>query len=231
MLSLRGLAGALFGGACALCRGAARGPLCAACEADLPRAAAERCPRCALPAPGASLCGRCLAQSPAYDATIAALEYRFPADVLVRELKFAGRLALGALAGELLARAVVAAGEPRPDCVVPVPLGRARLAARGFNQATLIARAAARALAVPMRPALCERARETAVQSELPLEKRAANVRDAFVCPALVGGLAIAVVDDVMTSGATLEAVARALKAAGAARVVNWVLARTPPPA
>lgn len=231
MLPWRGLAAALFGGACFLCRGAASELLCPACAADLPRIGAGRCPRCALASAGGAVCGRCLARPPAFDATVAALEYRFPADVLVRELKFAGQLALAPLLGTVLAEAVRACGAPRPDCAVPVPLARSRLVSRGCNQAMEIARAAARALAVPVRSELCERVRETPAQTDLPLAGRAANVRGAFACPGLAAGLAIAVVDDVMTSGATLDEIARALKAAGAAYVVNWVVARTPPPA
>ncbi|MEW5862801.1 MAG: ComF family protein [Pseudomonadota bacterium] len=230
MRAMRGLAAAIFGGACYLCRGAARALLCPACAADLPRIGGGRCPRCALASPGGAVCGRCLARPPAYDAAVAALEYRFPADVLVQQLKFAGELALAPLLGELLAAAVAAGGAPRPDCVVPVPLARSRLVARGCNQAMEIARAAARALAVPVRPELCERVRETPAQVDLPLARRAANVRGAFACPGLAAGLSIAVVDDVMTSGATLDEIARTLKAAGAARVVSWVVARTPPP-
>jgi ComF family protein len=229
--ALERIARALFGGSCYLCRGRAQGLLCAACDADLPCVGAARCPRCALASPGGALCGRCLVAPPAYDATVAALEYRFPADVLVQQLKFAGELALAPWAGELLARAVERSAASRVDCVLPVPLARPRLAARGYNQAMEIARAAARTLGLPLRPELCERVRTAAAQAELPLAARAANVRGAFACPRLVAGLEIAVVDDVMTSGATLGEIARTLKAAGAARVVNWVFARTPPPA
>lgn len=224
------VATALFGGACFLCRGAAGGLLCAACDADLPRLSGPLCPRCALESPSGALCGRCLAREPHYDATVAALAYRFPADVLVHALKFEGELALAPLLGGLLASAVAAAPPGRVDAVVPVPLSPRRLRERGGNQAMELARPAARAAGARLDPGLCERVRDTPAQVGLPHAGRAANVRGAFACPGLVAGLSVAVVDDVMTTGATLEEIARTLKAAGAARVVNWVVARTPPP-
>ena len=107
---LKALGTRLFGGSCFLCRGDAAGLLCDPCAADLPRAPRELCPRCALESPAGALCGRCLAQPPRYDATVVALAYRFPADVLVQALKFHGELALAPLLGELLAKCI-----PRSD--------------------------------------------------------------------------------------------------------------------
>jgi len=219
------LASMLFGGRCYLCRGDAGRArvLCAACDADLPRLAAACCPRCALPSEDAAVCGRCLAQPPHYDATWAALEYRFPADVLVQALKFRGELALAPLLAECLAERIPA--EPAADLATPVPLSDARMRARGYNQAMEIARALPRC--PRLEPALCARLRDTAAQSDLPLEERARNVRGAFRCERMLDGLTVAVIDDVMTSGATLDALAATLKRAGAARVINWVVART----
>src|SRR5882672_12656187 len=97
---------ALFGGSCFLCRGAARSTLCAECDAELPRLAQPLCPRCALPSPAGAVCGRCLAHAPHYDATVAALEYRFPADALVHALKFRGELALAPFLGKLLSERI-----------------------------------------------------------------------------------------------------------------------------
>ena len=214
-----------FGGACFVCRGAARGVLCAACRAELPRLAPARCPRCALPAPGGALCGRCLAEPPAFDATHAVLRYEFPADVLVQALKFRGELALAPLLGALLREAI--AGSEAVDCVIPVPLSATRLRRRGYNQALEIARK----LPGKLDFASCTRERDGTPQSELPWEERRRNVRGAFACRRALAGARVAVVDDVMTTGATLNEVARALKGAGAASVVNWVVARTLPPA
>jgi ComF family protein len=224
----RRLADLFLGGSCYLCRGAAERTLCGACDADLPRLGATLCPRCALDSPGGALCGRCLAQPPHYDATLAALAYRFPADVLVQALKFRSELALAPLLAQLLLERVACAESVQ--LVVPVPLSRARLAERGCNQALEIARHVARATGARLSPELCERVRDTPAQAGLPMQDRARNVRGAFRCTGLVAGAAVAVLDDVMTTGATLDAVARALKDAGAARVVNWVVARTPAP-
>ena len=217
----------LFSGSCFLCRGQAAGILCAHCDADLPRLNGPLCPRCALASPGGVTCGRCLTQPPHYDATIAALAYAFPADVLVHSLKFRSELALATLFGKLLAEKVAATG--RVHFLVPVPLSANRLRARGFNQALEIARHVARATGVPLSPELCERTRDTPPQLDLPMGERAKNVRGAFQCQRLVAGANIAVLDDVMTTGTTLDEIAATFKRAGAARVVNWVVTRTFP--
>ena len=217
------LASILFGGSCYLCRGSARDLLCAGCESELPWLGAAVCPRCALASPAGALCGRCLAEPPAFDATVAALEYRFAADVLLQALKFRGELALaGYFAGALRTR--IAAQEA--DIVVPVPLSPRRLRERGYNQAAELAK---RLAGSRVELDLCERTRDGPAQMELPLAERRRNVRGAFAVRRTLAGATVAVVDDVMTSGATLAEMARALKSAGAARVVNWVIARTPP--
>jgi len=221
----RRAASLLFGGSCFLCRGAAHGILCASCDADLPRLGSDHCPRCALTSPAGAVCGRCLTQPPAYDATSAALAYAFPADVLVQSLKFRGELALAPVLGDLLAQRISEAA----DCIVPVPLSGERLRSRGYNQALEIARHVAGATGARLAPDACRRSRDTAVQMDLPPAERARNVRGAFECPRLVEGATVAVLDDVMTTGATLNEVAATLKRAGAARVLNWVVARTFP--
>jgi ComF family protein len=147
--------------------------------------------------------------------------------VLVQGLKFRGELALAPLLGRLLAARLPRG--TRVDFIVPVPLSRARLRARGFNQALEIARALAAATGCKLAPLLAERSRDTPPQLDLPLEERARNVRGAFRCAQVPERAEIALVDDVMTTGATLEELAAALKRAGAARVVNWVVARTAP--
>ncbi len=220
---MRNLLGWLFGGSCYLCRGAASALLCPACDADLPRLAGARCPRCALDSPRGEVCGRCLGDAPRYDATVAALAYEFPADALVHSLKFRGELALAGLLGDLLKERV---SDEAIDCVVPVPLSAARLRERGYNHAVEIARR----LPGRIDLGLCLRGRDTAPQMELPYDERRRNVRGAFRCTRAVPGMKVAVVDDVMTTGATLEEIAATLKQAGAARVVNWVVARTFPP-
>jgi len=218
----------LFGGSCFLCRGASDDILCAPCDADLPRLKEPLCPRCALASPRGAVCGRCLTQAPQYDATVAALAYDFPADVLVQALKFRGELALAPFLGDLLAKCIA---DRNVDCIIPVPLSPGRLRERGYNQALEIARDIATAAGARLAPELCERRRDTQAQMELPLAERAKNVRGAFHCPRLIAGARVAVLDDVMTTGATLNEIAATLKRAGAAHVENWVIARTFPPA
>lgn len=218
------LANLFFGGNCFVCRGGSHALLCDSCTAELPRLAGALCPRCALPSPQGAVCGRCLAEPPEYDATIAALAYDFPADALVHALKFRGELALAPFFGKLLAPLVCA---ERVDHLLAVPLAPGRLQERGYNQAVEIARHVnPRLLSLD----LCIRERDAPPQMQLPWAARQRNVRGAFRCTRLLAGTTIAVLDDVMTTGATLDEIARTLKRAGAARVVNWVVARTLPP-
>ena len=114
--------------------------------------------------------------------------------------------------------------------MLPVPLSAARLRERGYNQSMEIARTVVRTVGPKLQPWLCERSRDTLAQVDLPASDRVRNVRGAFRCPRPLDGIVVAVVDDVMTTGATLDEIAGALKRAGASRVVNWVAARTLPP-
>lgn len=215
------LARLVFGGACFICRGAARGTLCESCDADLPRLVDPSCPRCALASPSGALCGRCLAQPPHYDATVAALAYAFPADALVHALKFRGELALAPLLGKLLLEKIPSRDVDR---VIPVPLSGRRLRERGYNQAVEIARHLG---AAKLEIDACVRERDAPPQAGLDREARRRNVRGAFRCQRSFAGERVALVDDVMTTGATLDALAAALKNAGAVSVTNWVVCRT----
>jgi ComF family protein len=209
---------------CALCAApCASSLLCAACTADMP-VIAHACPRCALATPDATICGRCLAAPPPYASTIAAWRYAFPADRLLQRLKYDGDLALAEPLGDALARAVVVRGE-RPDAIVAMPLSRARQRHRGFNHAHEIARRVARVLDGPLGGGLV-RTRDAPPQAGLALRERKRNVRGAFAA-SLCKGCAVAIVDDVMTTGATLDAAASAMLSAGARRVDAWVVART----
>ena len=223
---LKTIGRALFGGSCFLCLGEAEALLCRACDADLPRLGANLCPRCALASPAGAVCGRCLTQPPAYDATQAALAYTFPADALVQSLKFRGELALAPFLGNLMLERI---SSRDVDCLIPVPLSLPRLRGRGYNQALEIARHVARATGIRLLPHACRKVLETAPQAELPWKERAKNVRRAFVCDADLRGQRVAVVDDVLTTGATLNELARVLHKAGAVEVAAWVVARTLP--
>ena len=217
---------ALLAQDCLLCQApSGEGLLCDTCEHALP-IAASACPRCALPSLHNAECGACLAHAPHYDASYAAFVYAYPLDRLIQALKYRGQLALAAwFAHRLLRRVGNAAGI---DLIAPLPLHPARLAQRGFNQAAEIAKVLSRESGIAVELDLGRRVRNTAAQTDLPFEERAANMRRAFACVRDLSGLRIAVVDDVMTTGATLDEFARTLKQSGAARVENWVVARTP---
>jgi ComF family protein len=208
--------------------------VCPACEAALPQVA-EACPRCALPSAGGAVCGSCLVHPPPYDAVIAAYTYAFPVDRLLQALKYGGRLALADWAAQALASRLRAmptglsqASGPA-GALVPLPLAAARQRQRGFNQAQEIARHLSAALGLPVDPVLC-RPRAAPPQASLPWSGRRRNVRGAFALDRPVPGGHFVVIDDVMTTGATLAEAARALKHGGAARVDCWVVARTLPP-
>jgi ComF family protein len=216
---------ALFGRDCALCAARARGIVCRACDRAFARPAAC-CERCAAPIPLRGLCGDCRRRAPAFDQTAAAFAYEFPFDRLMLRFKYAGDLALGRWIGEALAAQVAHA--ERPAFLVVPPSTRQRLRSRGFNPALEIAKTVSRRLGVDCPIGAVARRRDTHPQLSLSRRERRRNLEGAFECRARVAGCHVAIVDDVMTTGATADAIAAALKSAGAARVSVWVAARTP---
>jgi ComF family protein len=213
---------------CALCGDpAAIDGLCGGCRAALPRLPAARCPVCALPNPTSETCGRCLKKRPAFDHVVCALSYEYPANALVLGLKYRGGLAFARPLASCLAEALDA--EPYPDIVIPMPLSPGRLVERGFNQAAELARLAASEFGLKISAALVRRNRESAPQASLPWKERAHNVRNAFHCGVNLQGKSVAVVDDVLTTGATLNELALALKRQGARQVTGWMATRTLP--
>lgn len=198
-------------------------PLCAACAADLPRLPPLRCAVCAVPLASGSVCGACLQNPPHFAAVKAAFAYRFPIDALIHAFKYGGDLAVAAVLAPALAEAI---GLERADLMIPMPLAAGRLAARGFNQAQELARILGRLTGIPVAADICRKVLETAPQASLPWKERAKNVRGAFVCGEKLEGLRVAVVDDVMTSGASLNELAKCLRRAGAIEVQGWLVAR-----
>lgn len=214
---------------CGIESAGADGPLCAGCDRDFLSPHARRCAVCALglPATATDVCGACLRHPPHFDATLTLGDYAPPLDGMVLALKSGGRLALARDFGTLLARHA-----RRLDCagamIVAVPLAFERHAERGFNQALEIARRVARELALPLGIDALLRVRHAAPQHLLALAERRRNVRGAFSVRADVRGRHVLVVDDVLTTGSTLNEIAAVLKRAGATRVTNFVVARTP---
>lgn len=151
------------------------------------------------------------------------MPYTFPVDALVQAYKYAGDLSLARLLADALVRVVAA----DVHAIIPMPLAPARLRERGFNQAQELARHLSATLSLPLLTHACRKISDTAVQATLPFSARARNVRGAFVCDADLRGMRVAIVDDVMTTGATLNELARVLKRAGAVHVSGWVVART----
>jgi ComF family protein len=221
----------LFAQDCLLCGQASGGEiLCAACAGDLPRLPALRCPRCALPTALGETCGSCLAHPPHYDRTLAVFDYAFPLDKLIQTFKYGHRLALAAYLGKELTRLAQESGlESKADLVVPLPLHPVRLRERGFNQALELARPVAGALGLPLDFRMCARIRHTPAQAGLAWKQREKNMRGAFHCARDLAGRRILLVDDVMTTGASLDECARTLKRRGAAEVTLLAVARTLP--
>ncbi len=214
--------------ACALCGlPSGRRRFCRGCLADLPWID-HGCPRCARPLPpGGSVCAcsdLCLA---GIERLRAALVYEFPVDSLLLAAKFRRRLDLAAAAGELLASKLAQDRDsPLPALLLPVPLHPRRQRQRGYNQAAEIAAASARRLGVPLAATACRRQRNTAPQTGLGGAERRRNLAGAFVVAPTVRGRRLAIVDDVVTTGSTVSALACALRAAGAEYVEAYCVAR-----
>ena len=213
---------------CVLCAAPAfEQMLCAGCERDLPWHRGQQCPVCALPTGSGDICGACLKTPPAFDGTYALLEYRFPINAVLQRYKYSGFLTVSGLMGHLLARELATA--VRPDIIIPMPLHPSRLKERGFNQASEIARIVAEQLGIPLATRICSRMRQTSPQAGLSVQERRRNMKGVFACGQSLAGKHVALLDDVMTTGASLDALARSVKNAGAARVDCWVIARTLP--
>jgi len=208
----------------------ARGPAaCAACIAALPWNDSA-CRACGLPLRGqdpGSTCGDCLQVAPPQDRTWAAFRYAAPVAQAIVQLKFHRRFACARVLGHLMADRLARRPEPLPEVLVPVPLAPARLRRRGYNQAHEIGRSLVEGLALELAPRAARRLRTTGEQTRLDAVARRENVRGAFhVDSARVRGRHVALLDDVITTGATISELARAARAAGATRVEAWAAAR-----
>lgn len=219
----------LLPGRCQLCLGKLPPghEICPACWRDLPWTGSQ-CRYCALPLASDGVCGRCQRHPPAYDAVRAPFLYRTPVDALLRAFKFQGRLVHVRVLARIMSDHVQASGSRLPDLLVPVPLHPSRLRERGFNQAVELARLIGRALAIPLDTQTCQRIRLTSAQSGLTATERRRNLRNAFYVRPTDLPRSLAIVDDVMTTGATVASMAQALRRQGVERIEVWVCARTP---
>lgn len=211
---------------CVLCdASSAEAQICAACDAELPYASSVRCLVCAVPLPQAEICGECLRMRPSFDSTQAVFDYAYPVDGLLAAYKFSGQLTLANLFAHKIVTRLDCAS--LPDIIVPMPLHPTRLRQRGFNQALEIARDVGRQLSIPVDSVGCERVRATPAQVGLTREERLKNMRGAFHCANNFAGKRIAIIDDVMTSGASVNSLSQVLRQAGAADIQVWLVART----
>ena len=220
----------LLQGQCAVCHAWNRERICEACL-RLYAPVQTRCERCGLSlASGRSVCGRCLSEPPPLVATHVAFDYAFPWDALLQRFKFHAGVELQQALAERLLEAVQRAQQP--ELILPVPLSDKHLRERGYNQAQLLAEPVARRLALPCLSGCLLRVRDSAQQATLDRAARIKNVKGVFAVDPLrvaeMQGRHVAVIDDVMTSGATVFEIGRVLLAAGASSVQAWVLARTP---
>ncbi|RON76882.1 ComF family protein [Pseudomonas fluorescens] len=210
-------------------------PICVACETDLPWLG-DHCETCALPLPAAGLiCDECLLEPPAFEQVVAPWQYGFPVDSLITRFKHNAKWPFGHLLADVLGQYLqhrFDEGLPRPDGLLPVPLANKRLRQRGFNQAAMLARWLSQSLGLPCEEQFLRRTKDTDAQQALDAKARKGNLRTAFsLTPdSAVKGRHLALIDDVLTTGATAQALARLLMNAGAARVDVYCLARTPKP-
>lgn len=212
---------------CTVCGDAGPEGICAPCRDELPWNALQ-CPGCALPQAASVRCRACLKRPRAFDSAWSAFVHLPPVQRGIAGIKYQARFDQARLLGELMAEGLAARDEPLPALLVPVPLHRRRLYRRGYNQAVELARALHRRLGIAVDPAAAHCLRATSDQIGQRAVDRRRNLKGAFAFTRDLRGLHVALLDDVMTTGSTLEELARAARAAGAARIEAWALARAP---
>jgi len=204
--------------------------LCFGCASNLPWLQ-QSCQRCALPLNSTNtlqLCGQCQTKAPAFDACHCLFHYETPVDRLISRFKFNQHLSYSRLLGQLMAEHIKNRYREitLPDMIIPVPLHKSRLRERGFNQAQEVARICARELNLPLETKQCQRDKDTAHQLGLSAIERRRNLRRAFNSKAFPAGARVALVDDVMTTGTTLNELAACLKKVGCQEIHLWCIAR-----
>lgn len=205
--------------------------LCESCLKDLTWSPVSSCPRCGLSSSG-QICGSCMGSPPDFDATRAIFLYAFPIDTMIQRYKYGGTLSLSHTFGQLMYDKIGSTKRTlNIDLIIPMPMHPVRLKERGFNQALEIAKILDQSFKSHSTSKLdyksVQRQTLTPPQASLPLKERVKNIKGAFKVSKDLTGKRIAIVDDVMTTGASLNELAKTLKKAGAAHVECWVIART----
>jgi len=234
---LRGILDLLYPPRCEACGRLRRDPLCQECRAQVELVERPLCEICGESfdprAQAAPRCQRCRSSRKPFSIARSAAHYHGPLADAIRRFKYHGQIVLGKPLGSIMLEALAgAASDLDPttlDVVCPVPLHASRQRERGFNQSLEIAKPVSRWLGIPLVADACRRTRNTPTQAGLKLKERLRNVRGAFACDLDLCGKKVAVLDDVMTTGATLNEISRILKGCGASEVSAWVVARTLP--
>ena len=237
----------LFKQSCLLCKSANGGDigLCVSCQNSLPRHSLQHCPQCALISFNSQLCGHCLKSPPDFDITKALFTYNFPLDGLLQRYKYGSMLSLGKSFARLMTDNMLRNYHQNKhlknstiDLIIPMPMHPKRLQVRGFNQALEISKLISKQLNIPLDYSTLIRNKFTPPQTSLSLKDRVKSIRGVFSIKELqenqlqmlpLTGLRVALFDDVMTTGASLNELAKTVKKAGASHVECWVLARTLP--
>lgn len=215
---------------CLLCQGASSRPgLCPQCYDDLPWIQEDEvCQRCSVPLPEGTMCGQCLKSPPHYESCLAGFYYVDPIQWMVKRLKFHGDLIHARELAQLMVKILPLREKYcRPDVLLPVPLHGSRLKERGYNQAYEIARIISARLNIPVDYQSAIRHRATVEQSSLPAKMRRKNMSNAFEIQRDFSTKHVVILDDVMTTGTTVNEFAKQLKMANAKRVDVWVCARS----
>ncbi len=219
---------------CVLCGGSVSRSisLCESCEGDFP-ILASACKQCGLPLFKVSehdtVCGECLKTSSMIDYTLCLFHYQAPLDFLITTLKYKQQLSHAEILGQLLLTRLKQEKKGElPECIIPVPLHKSRLVKRGFNQSIEIARPVAKALKLTIDTKLVERNRKTSAQTDLNASQRRKNVKNCFEIKLqkAINYDHVVIVDDVVTTGSTINELAKLLKQSGVKKVGVWAISR-----
>lgn len=206
--------------------------ICHDCFAELPRPI-NACYQCGLPLGSetrsqnkAQICGICLSQTPSFDYTVTPFLYAQPVDYLIQQFKFSGQLVAGYALAKLMLKIIKPLTHGRPQAIMPVPLHAKKLKSRGYNQAQELAYPIAKALAIDIDLTSCTRIKDTQSQSRLAKTERIINMQNAFALKSPISAEHVVLIDDIMTTGNTLNELAKQLKHAGVKKVGVWACAR-----